>query len=120
MRTRSRSAPAQPARPEPRQASVSTRRKITKRRDVDAVRVYPDGRLAYWTGGKAGVGARKFERCGYMAIAEKRAGDLRHRFQSRQFGAAPRPDATLDDLVQSLLDHIRSEEHRVGKECRSR
>jgi integrase len=93
---------------------VSTRRKITKRRDVDAVRVYPDGRLAYWTGEKAGVGARKFERCGSMAIAEERAGDLRHRFQSRQFGAAPRPDATLDDLVQALLDHIRKSDGPEG------
>ena len=85
-----------------------TKRKITRRRDTDAVRVYPDGRLAYWTMGRAGVGTRKFERCGSMAAAEERAGELRGRFQSRQFGAAPRPDATLDNLVQDLLDHLRA------------
>jgi len=34
----------------------ATKAKATKRRDTDAVRVYPDGRLVYWTMGKAGAG----------------------------------------------------------------
>lgn len=34
----------------------------TKRRDNDPVRVYADGRIAYWTGGLPGVGVRKIER----------------------------------------------------------
>jgi integrase len=86
---------------------VSTKRKATKRRDIDAVRVYPDGRLAYWTMGKAGAGSRKFERRGSLAAAEERADELRRRFQSRQFGAAPKLDASLDTMVQAMLDHLR-------------
>ncbi len=85
----------------------ATKAKAIKRRDADAVRVYSDGRLAYWTMGMPGVGTRKYERRGSLAAAEERAGELRRRFQSRQFGAAPRLDASLDSLIQDLLDHLR-------------
>lgn len=87
---------------------MSTRRKVTKRRDTDAVRVYEDGRVAYWTGGKPGEGARKFERHTTLEAAEVRADELRARFRCRQYGAAPHPDTTLDGLMQDLLDHLRS------------
>jgi hypothetical protein len=41
---------------------VSRKRKLTRRRDDDPVRVYDDGRIAYWTGGAPGVGDRKVQR----------------------------------------------------------
>lgn len=36
--------------------------KATKRRDADPIRVYADGRIAYWSGGHPGEGTRRFTR----------------------------------------------------------
>ena len=80
----------------------------TKRRDSDPVRVHPDGRLVYWTGGKPGVGSRRYERCADLPAAELRAHELRARFGASLFGRAPQPGATLTDLMRVLVEHLRA------------
>src|SRR6476646_6336429 len=83
---------------------VSTRSRRTHRRDGDPVRVYADGRVAWWTGGRPGVGVRKTERKG--AAADTFAEELRQLLRAGE-GAAPRPDATLDEMAQAALDQMR-------------
>lgn len=82
-----------------RQRAVST-----KRRDGDPVRVYADGRIAYWTGGVAGVGERRFERLPDRASAEHRATELRAAGKNHR---RPRPSRTLDELAQFMLEDMR-------------
>lgn len=76
-----------------------------KRRDADPVRVYDDGRIAYWTGGAAGVGDRRFERLPDLAAAERRAVELRAAVVKEN---RPRPDRTLDELAQFMLNEMRA------------
>jgi integrase len=56
--------------------TTTTSPRVRRRRDRDPVRDYPDGRVAYWTGGVAGEGRRVFTR--------------------------PRPGQSVDDLVAQL------------------
>jgi integrase len=81
----------------------------TKRRDSDPVRVYDNGRLWYWTGGRPGKGIRTPERCGSREAAEARAAELRVKL-ARTHGRGRHPATTLDQLMQDLLIHLR----RVG------
>ncbi len=92
---------------------MSRKRKLTRRRDDDPVRVYDDGRIAYWTGGAPGVGKRKLERCGSPEAAELRASDVRKLLQRRS-GPAPRADATLDELMRGAVAHWRKVGHPTG------
>jgi integrase len=78
-----------------------------RRRDADdPVRSYKDGRVAYWTGGRAGVGQRLWERTGSAARAEARAVELREQLATSA-GAGPGSGTTLDQLVQDCLDALR-------------
>lgn len=78
----------------------------TKRRDSDPVRVYADARVAYWSGGKPGLGRRVFERHADLMAADARAQELRERFGSRLFGRAPSQDATLTDLMRAFVAQL--------------
>ena len=69
---------------------MSTSKKITRRRDGDPVRTYPDGRLAYWTGGKPGQGIREWERHGTQKNAEVRAEELREELTGAPCSSGPR------------------------------
>ena len=72
--------------------------------DVDPVRVSPDGRIAYWTGGTPGVGTHKFERRSDPAAAKARADELRAALAAKVDPSAHR---TLDELAQTMLDEMR-------------
>lgn len=76
----------------------------SKRRDQDPVRVYADGRVAYWTGGATGAGQRRFERCGSHEAARVRAEELRADLLAAR---NPRDHRTLDELAQFMLDEMR-------------
>ncbi|GAA4597852.1 hypothetical protein GCM10023107_42600 [Actinoplanes octamycinicus] len=93
---------------------MSAKRKVTRRRDNDPVRVYADGRVSYWTGGKPGDGDRKQERCGTRENAEERAEELRARLREGLKGVAPRTEVTLDELAQAALDTLRKERAPEG------
>ena len=73
---------------------MSRKRKLTRRRDDDPVRVYDDGRIAYWTGGAPGEGDRKIQRCGSREAAERRTTQVRKQLLAHQ--PAPKGNATLD------------------------
>lgn len=90
--------------------------KTTKRRDSDPVRVQPDGRVVYWTGGKPRAGSRRYERCIDLPTAELRAQELRARFGASLFGRAPQPGATLTDLMGMLVEHLRAIGDPAGNE----
>ena len=88
------------------------RPKVTRRRDADPVRVYDDGRIAYWTGGRPGSGTRKLERCGSREAAELRAADVRrHLLEHRP---APKGNATLDELMRAAVKHWETVGHPTG------
>lgn len=74
----------------------------TKRRDGDPVRVYADGRLWYWTGGRPGSGDRVPERHRTMAEAEERAAKLRERL-ARTRGLGPKAAKDLDQVMRDML-----------------
>jgi len=80
----------------------------SKRRDSSPVRVHPDGRVVYWTGGKPGLGKRIHERLGSLQAANERAQELLDRFERTGTGRAPRAGATLDEMAQAALDHLQS------------
>jgi hypothetical protein len=88
--------------------STSRRRKITRRRDSDPVRVFKDGRIAYWTGGRPGVGIRKWDRRPSSEEAQERALELRLALRAGHRGAVPRADSTLDELMQAALEDLRA------------
>lgn len=67
--------------------------------------MYPDGRVAYWTGGAPGVGKRKFERFATEADAQERAVELR---DGSTGASQPRSRRTLNQLAQFMLDDLRS------------
>jgi integrase len=79
----------------------------TKRRDGDPVRVYADGRLWYWTGGRPGVGERIPERCGTLAAAEARAVELRARLVRTQ-GLGPQAASVLGQAMQDMIASMRT------------
>ena len=84
--------------------------KPTKRRDSSPVRVYPDGRVAYWTGGKPGTGKRKFERLGSVASAEIWAAAFLLQCQNPDGpSGGHKTDQTLDHLAQAFLEHLRTQ-----------
>ncbi|TWH05017.1 hypothetical protein L615_000100001720 [Nocardioides sp. J9] len=85
----------------------------TKRRDDDPVRVYADGRIWYWTGGKPGVGERVQQRCGTRAKAEVRAAELRA-LLARAHGLGPRANSTLDQVMQDMLAAMRTADEPEG------
>jgi integrase len=86
---------------------VSTKRKAPKRRDQDPVRVYADGRIAYWTGGRAGLGHRRFLRGGSLEEAIKKGAAMRGTL-ARTEGVGAHFDANLDQLMQDMLVHLRT------------
>lgn len=79
----------------------------TKRRDNDPVRVYSDGRIWYWTGGRPGAGDRVPERCGTLAKAEVRAVELRA-LLARAHGLGPQSGSVLDQAMQDMLAAMRT------------
>jgi hypothetical protein len=91
---------------------VSKKRKLTRRRDDDPVRVYDDGRILYWTGGAPGVGDRKGQRCGSREAAELRATLVRKQLLLLQ--SAPKANATLDDLMRAAVKYWRKVGHPTG------
>jgi integrase len=91
---------------------VSRKRKLTRRRDDDPVRVYDDGRIAYYTGGAPGVGDRKIQRCGSREAAELRATELRKQLLLHR--PTPKANATLDDLMRAAVKHWRKVGHPTG------
>lgn len=93
---------------------MSTDKKLTRRRDTDPVRVYADRRLAYWTGGRPGLGKREWERLGTRENAEARAARLRELLRRGLDRTAPKADATLDEMVQDALDTLRAESAPEG------
>ncbi len=83
---------------------MARKRKLTRRRDDDdPVRVYDDGRIAYWTGGSPGAGTRKLERCGTREAAGLRATQVRKRLLAHQ--PAPKGNVTLDELMRAAVKH---------------
>lgn len=85
---------------------MSGNRRARTRRDDDPVRVYADGRVAWWTGGSPGMGTRQMERRGTEAAAQARAVELRAALGNGSaviLGRRP----TLASLMQDLLDHLR-------------
>ena len=78
-----------------------------KRRDADPVRVYDDGRLWYWSGGKPGQGTRIAERCGTRERAEARAVELRSRLAAA-YGLGPQAASVLDQAMQDMLTALRT------------
>lgn len=84
----------------------SAAKKRTKRRDPDPVRVYKDSRIAYWTGGKPGLGIRKIERT-RPERTEARAAEIRS-FLARATGVGRGADITLDQLVQDMVDKFKA------------
>ncbi len=93
---------------------MSAGKKITPRRDGDPVRIYPDGRLAYWTGGKPGQGTREWERHGTRENAEARAAELRDQFARGPVLIGPKSGRTLKGLVQDMIDTMRAEKRPDG------
>lgn len=85
-------------------ASSSSRR----RDNSDPVRSYADGRVAYWSGGRAGVGQRLWERTGSAEAGHARATELREMLASGVTGAVPKGEATLDDLAQDCIESLRA------------
>lgn len=77
------------------------------------MRVYSDGRLAYWTGGRPGAGERLYERCGDVAAAEARAAELRARL-ARTRGLGPKASSTLDQAMQDLIIQMRGASEPEG------
>ncbi len=83
---------------------MARKRKLTRRRDDDdPVRVYDDGRIAYWTGGSPGAGTRKLERCGTREAAGLRATQVRKQLLAHQ--PAPKGNVTLDELMRAAVKH---------------
>src|SRR4051812_7707638 len=78
------------------------------------VQTYPDGRLAYWTGGKPGQGAREWERHGTQQLADARAEELRAAFAHGPVFVGPKGTRTLKDLAQHILDVMRATHHPGG------
>ena len=93
---------------------MSANRKPTRRRDDDPVRVYPDGRLAYWTAGKPGQGTREWERHGTRERAEVRAAELREQFARGPQLVGPKSGRTLTELVQDMVDRMRAQKRPDG------
>ena len=93
---------------------MSGSRKLTRRRDDDPVRVHPDGRVAWWTGGKPGSGDRKMERKGTRENAEAYADELHAQLRRGPTTSGPKGDATLAEIVQDLLDTLRAEHAPEG------
>jgi hypothetical protein len=93
---------------------VSVSKRLTRRRDDDPVRVYPDGRVAWWTGGKPGIGDRKIERKGTRENAEAYADELRAQLRRGPVTSGPKGEATLAEMVQDLLDTLRAEHAPEG------
>jgi integrase len=97
---------------------VSEKRKVrrkptgTRRRDNDPVRVYDDGRIAYWTGGSPGSGKREMERCGSHEAAELRAAEVWKRLLEHL--PAPKGTATLDELMRAAVKHWEKVGHPTG------
>ncbi|SDO33013.1 Phage integrase family protein [Klenkia soli] len=84
---------------------MSEGRTSTRRRDNDPVRVYADGRIAWYTGGAPGVGKRKIKRCGNREAAELEATELRDHLRLLPSGAHSKLDQTIDDLMRAARDH---------------
>lgn len=78
----------------------------TRRRDGDPVRVYADGRIWYWTGGRPGVGQRVAERHGTPAEAEARAAELRTRLAPTR-GLGPEAACFLHQAMQTMVKEMR-------------
>lgn len=93
---------------------MSTDGKVTRRRDDDPVRVYSDGRVAWYTGGKPGVGDRKIARKGTRENAEAYAEELRTELRRSPSTLGPKGDATLAEMVQDMLDTLRAEHAPEG------
>lgn len=92
---------------------MSTKRKPAARRDSDPVRVYRDGRVAYWDSGVPGKGKRRYERHDPGAPAEARAEELRIRIRSiAKLG--PKAWRTLDQAFQDMLIQKRSVKAEEG------
>ena len=93
--------------------STDKRRKRPTRTDNDPVRVYQDGRISYWTGGKPGLGKRVIQRCGTSADAELAATKLRAKL-ARIHGAAPEAQTSLDQSFQAMLIWMRQNNRPSG------
>lgn len=91
-----------------RRAALKSADAPTKRRDGDPVRVYPDGRIWYWTGGRPGAGERRQKRCGSLEEAEKQAAALRIAL-ARTNGQGAHVDSVLDQAMQDMLATMRAE-----------
>ncbi len=86
-----------------------SKRKVAKRRDASPARAYADGRVAYYTGGKAGVGERKMFRAGSAESAAVWADAYNSRAEeSSDPDDWPQTDRTLDDMFQDFIDHLRA------------
>lgn len=81
--------------------------KIAKRRDSAPARAYADGRVAYWTGGKAGVGQRKMRRLSDAAAAELWAATYNLTAEHDSGSDVPKTLRTLDEMFQAFLDDLR-------------
>jgi hypothetical protein len=92
---------------------VSEKRKLKRRRDDDPVRVYADGRIAYWTGGQPGSGKRKMERCGSRDSAALRASEVR-KLLLTQPACISKANRTLDDLMRDAKAHWEKVGHPMG------
>ncbi|KQX74492.1 site-specific integrase [Aeromicrobium sp. Root472D3] len=93
--------------------STDKRRKRPTRTDNDPVRVYKDGRISYWTGGRPGAGKRTLQRCRTVEEAEAVAVKLRVRLARIQ-GAAPEARTTLDQSFQAMLIWMRENNRPSG------
>lgn len=92
---------------------TTTRVKRPTRVDDDPVRVYKDGRVCYWTGGRPGRGERLQQRCRDIEAAEHVATKLRAKL-ARVHGASPEALTTLDQSFQSMLNWMRQNHRPSG------
>jgi integrase len=78
----------------------------TPRRDADPVRVYPNGRVWYWDGGRAGAGQRRAKRFPSVEAAEAWAEEFRAAAQAPVSAAGPRTHLPLDQLMRDYVAHL--------------
>jgi integrase len=83
------------------------------RRDSDPVRVYGDRRIAYWDGGRVGVGTRRMRRFPTAREANDAAASLRTQF-ARTAHHGPLERAPLINLMQAMLRHHQAVAIPVG------
>jgi integrase len=88
--------------------------RLKHRSDSDPVRVYPDGRIWYWTGGRPGAGSRRCIRAGSSENAQVVAAKLRTKLARTNGAASQSILMTLDESFQTMLAWMRTTGRPAG------